>query len=50
MYRCKIHSYCLTSSCPKCSGKAELVKVQAYGHEDKFGEYRRKAKWQLNGK
>ncbi|MBW3017288.1 ribosome biogenesis protein [Candidatus Woesearchaeota archaeon] len=50
MYKCKEHGYCLTGICPTCKGKADIVKVQDYGPEDKFGEHRRNTKWKAAGK
>jgi rRNA maturation protein Nop10 len=32
--------------CPKCNSKTVITRPQKYSPEDKFAEYRRKAKFQ----
>ncbi|MBW2995400.1 RNA-protein complex protein Nop10 [Candidatus Woesearchaeota archaeon] len=49
MYKCSKHGYCLEKVCPKCGNSAEAVSIK-YSPEDKYGEYRRKVKWEKIGK
>lgn len=38
------HSYTLEDSCPQCTQQTILARPPKYSPEDKYGEYRRKAK------
>ncbi len=43
MKKCKC-GYTLKDACPKCGAKATSVHPPKFSPEDKYGEYRRKAK------
>jgi H/ACA ribonucleoprotein complex subunit 3 len=44
MYKCSKCGYTLESVCPKCKQKTKIIKLPKFSVEDKYGEYRRKAK------
>ncbi len=41
--------YTLEEVCPVCGGKTVLAHPPKYSPEDKYGEYRRKAKLRMRG-
>ncbi|MBW3012938.1 RNA-protein complex protein Nop10 [Candidatus Woesearchaeota archaeon] len=45
MYICEsCERYTLEQVCPKCRQKTKVIKLPTFSIEDKYGEYRRKAK------
>lgn len=50
--KCKCGQYTMQNQCPKCGSPAENPRPPKWSPEDKYGEYRRKAKeveWKEKG-
>jgi len=46
----KCGQYTMKSDCPKCAERTVTPRPPKYSPEDKFGEYRRRAKKMMEGK